>query len=64
MIHNFKSILWLPVIGTLLTVSSCKDENPSPPPVTDITPVGDGLKVIGYALLGGAVVVALGRMAR
>jgi hypothetical protein len=30
--------------------------------VTDTTPVGNGLKVIGYALLGGAVVMVLGSM--
>jgi hypothetical protein len=30
--------------------------------VTDTEPVGDGLKVIGFAMLGAAVVVVLGRM--
>jgi hypothetical protein len=30
--------------------------------VTDTSPVGDGLKVIGFAMLGAAVVVVLGRM--
>jgi hypothetical protein len=30
--------------------------------VTDTTPVGNGLKVIGYALLGSAVVMVLGSM--
>jgi hypothetical protein len=30
--------------------------------VTDTAPVGDGLKVIGYALLGAAVVGVLGRI--
>ena len=37
---------------------------PPPVPVTDTQPVGEGLKVIGYAMLGAAVVVVLGRMIR
>ena len=32
------------------------------PIVTDTKPVGNGLKTIGYALLGGAVVMVLGSM--
>ncbi len=47
----------LPVI--LLT--SC---SPSAPPVPDMGPVGDGLKVIGFALIGVSVVVTVGRMIR
>ena len=33
-------------------------------PVTDTAPVGDGLKVIGFAMLGAACVVVLGRLIR
>jgi hypothetical protein len=47
-----------------MACSSCTETPaPKPPPViTDTRPFGDGLKVIGYALLGAAVVVVLGRM--
>ncbi len=59
----------LPLAGALLLCASCAepaapDAVPSPPPVTDTRPVGDGLKVIGFALLGAAVVGALGRLLR
>jgi hypothetical protein len=47
----------LPVI--LLT--SC---SPAAPPVPDMGPVGDGLKVIGFALIGVSVVITVGRMIR
>jgi hypothetical protein len=33
-------------------------------PVTDTEPVGEGLKVIGYAMLGAACVVVLGKIIR
>lgn len=61
---------WLlfPLAGLLLTCASCSQEadppEKPPVPVTDTRPVGDGLKVIGYALLGGAVVIVLGSMIR
>ena len=44
--------------------SSCSEATPPPPPVpvTDTQPVGEGLKVIGFAMLGAAVVGVLGRM--
>jgi hypothetical protein len=48
--------------------ASCDREAPADEPepvrVTDTEPVGDGLKVIGFALLGAAVVTAIGRLAR
>ncbi len=34
------------------------------PAAPDMGPVGDGLKVIGYALIGVAVVITLGRWFR
>ena len=34
------------------------------PVITDTRPLGDGLKVIGFALLGASVVVTLGRLLR
>ena len=63
-----KSLLLLSAAGCSLALGSCSEATPEPPPppptvtVTDTSPVGDGLKVIGFALLGAAVVVVLGRM--
>ena len=59
-----KLLLLLPVAGLLLTCASCGESSPQPPPppVTDTQPVGEGLKVIGFAMLGAAVVGVLGRM--
>ncbi|MDQ8190251.1 hypothetical protein QEH58_08085 [Roseibacillus persicicus] len=57
----------LPLLGAVLGCGSCGEEEPakpSPPPtpVTDTEPVGSGLKVIGFAVLGASVVCVLGRM--
>lgn len=52
-------------IALILACSSCEPTappKPPPVPVTDTRPVGEGLKVIGFALLGAAVVGVLGRM--
>ena len=67
---TLKKLLLLPAAGIILVCilcSSCTESGSGPPPsvpVTDTAPVGDGLKVIGYAMLGAAVVVVLGRMIR
>jgi len=54
----------LALAGLLLTCVSCSESKPTPPrvTVTDTAPVGEGLKVIGFAVLGAAVVGVLGRM--
>lgn len=58
----------IPFAGLVLAlalVSCSSGESPSkplPPPVTDTRPVGEGLKVIGFAMLGAAVVGVLGRL--
>lgn len=61
-----RSLPLLPLVGAVLACSSCSKEEPpkpSPPPqVTDTKPVGTGLKVIGFAVLGASVVCVLGRM--
>jgi hypothetical protein len=64
-----KSLLLLSAVGGFMALGSCSEAPPKPPPpppptvtVTDTEPVGDGLKVIGFAMLGAAVVVVLGRM--
>ena len=64
--HSLKMLLLLPVAGLFMACSSCADSpsKPPPPPVTDTTPVGEGLKVIGFAMLGAAVVCVLGRLLR
>jgi len=62
--HVIKKLLLLPVAGIFMACASCSESAPKPPPVpvTDTKPVGEGLKVIGFAMLGAAVVVVLGRM--
>jgi hypothetical protein len=60
-----RKLLLLPVACLFIACSSCAENppvKPPPPPVTDTRPVGDGLKVIGFALLGAAVVAVLGKM--
>lgn len=61
-------ILLLPVTVAVLALSSCKDEDitkHTPPiTVTDTQPVGDGLKVIGFALVGAAVLGVLGKLVK
>ncbi len=62
--HLLKNLLLLPAAGIFLSLCSCKGEisAPSPPLVISTAPVGEGLKVIGFAMLGAAVVGVLGRM--
>ena len=62
--HRLKNLLLLPVTGVAMALSSCKEDTPTPPVsyVTDTAPVGAGLSVIGFSLLGAAVVGVLGRM--
>jgi len=65
--RSIQQFLLLPAAGIFLACASCSEapphKTPPPPtPVTDTAPVGDGLKVIGFAMLGAAVVVVLGRM--
>ncbi len=66
--HRLKKLLLLPVAGLFLALSSCNDDegNKHAPPVTvtDTKPVGDGLAVIGFAMVGASVVIVLGRLLR
>ena len=64
-----KCRLLFPLAVVFFTLSSCADEpvkatSPPPPLVTDTRPLGEGLKVIGFALLGASVVLTLGRLLR
>lgn len=62
--HSLKKLLLLPVAGLFMACASCADSpsKPPPPPIADLSPVGEGLKVIGFAMLGAAVVCVLGRI--
>lgn len=66
--HRLKKLLLLPVAGVILALSACNDDeaNKQAPPVaiTDTKPVGEGLAVIGFAIVGAAVVIVLGRLLR
>jgi hypothetical protein len=53
---------WLWPVAVLLLAAGCVEEPPPPPPVPDMAPLGDGLKVIGYAVIGAAVVLTLGKL--
>ena len=62
---------WFPIslagIALVLALTSCTDESSAAPPpisITDTKPVGEGLKVVGYALLGASVVIVMGRLIR
>lgn len=52
--------------GASLLLTSCNEEVPPPTPtiLADVTPVGDGLSVIGLALIAAAVVLVLGKLLR
>jgi hypothetical protein len=52
--------------GIFMALSSCKEDTPAPPAayITDTEPVGNGLAVIGFAIVGAAVVIVLGRLLR
>lgn len=64
--HNGKVVL-LPLAGVILALSSCNDDESKQPPqiiVTENKATGDGLAVIGFAIVGAAVVIVLGRLLR
>ena len=58
----------LPVAAAFMALSSCNDEEVAKPTpqvtVTDTKPVGEGLKVIGFALVGAAVLGVLGKLVK
>ena len=65
--RSLKKLLLLPVAGAFMVCASCSEFEHQQAPalrpiVTDTTPIGDGLKVIGFALVGVAVVAVLGRI--
>ena len=56
-----RGLLLVPVIGCALACISCTDQGP---PMIDTTPLGEGLKVIGYAVVGAAVLGVLGKLVK
>ena len=72
-VRRFPNRKWflIPLAGLVLAMAStsCSGGNsssppPPPVPVTDTEPVGEGLKVIGFAMLGAACVLVLGKLIR
>ena len=63
-----RKTLLLPMTAACLALSSCSDDDYSTRQpqvtVTDTQPVGKGLTVIGFAIVGAAVVAVLGRLLR
>ena len=54
------ALLCVMAVGVLLLACS----SPAGPPPIDMGPIGDGLKVIGFALIGMSVVITVGRYFR
>lgn len=50
------------ICGCSLLLVACKDGQP--PQMPDLSPIGNGLSTLGYAILGAAVVLTLGRLIR
>ena len=55
------ALLCVMAVGLLLLLAC---SSPAGPPPIDMGPIGDGLKVIGFALLGMSVVITVGRFLR
>jgi len=55
------ALLCVMAVGLLLLLAC---SSPAGPPPIDMGPIGDGLKVIGFALIGMSVVITVGRYFR
>ena len=53
-------------IAMALSLASCSSSysDPPPPRVTDTQPIGKGLSIIGYSILGGMLVFVFGSMVK
>jgi hypothetical protein len=56
-----KSLMILPIIACVLACVSCNEQGP---PIVDTNPLGEGLKVIAYAVLGVGVLGVLGKLVK
>jgi hypothetical protein len=64
--HTGKVVL-LPVAAAFMALNACNDGEAKQPPqiiVQDNEKTGEGLAIIGFAIVGAAVVVVLGRLLR
>ncbi len=63
-----RQVVFLPVAAAFMALSSCNGESATKPPpqvaVTDTKPVGEGLTVLAFAIVGASVVIVLGRVLR
>jgi len=59
--HDARPLLLLPLLICSIACASCTDQGP---PMVDTTPLGEGLKVIGYAIIGAAVLAVLGKLVK
>lgn len=57
-----RKLMLLPVASVFLTCASCESSSSSSVPLVDTAPLGQGLQVIGYAIVGAAVLVVLGKL--
>jgi hypothetical protein len=57
-----ESLLILPIMTCALACVSCSEETSSP--LVDVTPLGDGLRVLAYAVLGVGVLGVLGKIVK
>jgi len=64
-----KPVAFAVVAVACLLCASCREEEPQEPPVVyqeapDYKPIGDGIKVHSYALVGVSVIIAIALMSR
>ena len=61
--HTRKTLMLLAGGAAVLLLAGCGGK-PITTPVPDLVPVGEGLRVIGYALVAAAVVLTFGKILR
>ena len=49
-------------MAAVLLLAGCGSHVAPTPPVPDLTPVGEGIKVLAYAIVAAAVVTTLGKL--
>lgn len=60
--HPHRQDLFRLLLATIVCVLACASCTEQAPPVVDTEPLGEGLKVIGYAVVGAAVLAVLGKL--